>query len=127
MDYINSGKRDTTVEPPGYEPTEDNVAGLAANQIGYQDRVICIADHIADRKDHLIMVNPVIVSRQGGIKSCKEGCASRPGKPPIKVRRHKVIVIKWFDLKGMFHKETFKGFAARVIQHEIDHLNGVLI
>ena len=56
-----------------------------------------------------------------------EGCLSRPGEKRIKVRRHKIIKVKWQTVTGESKQREFTGIIARVIMHEIDHLNGVLI
>jgi len=103
--------------------TKIGCVGLAANQINYLHRIILI--------NHggiwVSMVNPVI----DRIKGCKsslagEGCLSRPGVRK-KIRRDKTIIVTWLDEKGEGHQEQIKGFSARVIAHECDHLNGKFI
>lgn len=97
--------------------------GLAANQIGYLYRVVLINSGGL----WIPMVNPVI-DKVVGCKSTLvgEGCLSRPGVKK-KVRRDKIITVTWLDEDGEGHQEKIKNFTARVIQHEVDHLNGKFI
>lgn len=98
-------------------------AGLAANQIGYNKRVICVP--IGGR--FVPLINPEIVSKFGGQDIAEEGCLSCPGKR-VKVKRYKRIRLAFNDYRNGRRLEfAFKGFSARVIQHEVDHLNGVTI
>lgn len=102
--------------------------GLAAPQIGRNFQVF-LYDY---EKDHKVIINPEILeideieaklpkkSRQ-----ILEGCLSLPHfYGPI--RRSKRVLLKYQDEHGQFHTEEFKGFLAHIIQHEVDHLNGVL-
>lgn len=103
---------------------KSNCVGLAANQIGYNKRVI--AALINDQ--FIIMINPIYIVKCGGIKADEETCLSFPGKSSI-VRRYKKVRIKYYvecDDELIPVVETFTSFEARIIQHEIDHLNGIL-
>lgn len=93
----------------------DKCLGLAANQIGYQKRLFVVKID----GNYAAFINPEIIVRKDGIKSDFETCLSFPDRKPVKVRRYKTIKMADFNI--------FHGIVARVIQHEIDHLNGVLI
>lgn len=102
-----------------------NGVGLAANQVGVLYRAVTI-DVAQDDKDSnlLYMVNPVIKSRNGTMKAT-EGCLSFP-KLEIEVKRSQSIVVSYFDEEGVARELTADGLLAICIQHEIDHLDGVL-
>ena len=98
-----------------------NGIGLAASQVGITKSIA-----VADAGEGLIkMVNPRIVSEKGS-SSMEEGCLSVPDSF-VKVRRASEIVVSYLDENDKECKRAFHGLAARVIQHEIDHLNGKLI
>jgi peptide deformylase len=103
------------------EANKGKCIGLAANQIGYLDR-ICVMLHDGKWR-HII--NPVIIARSKERKQMMERCLSRP--LPSKVKRHAWVLIDYFTIEGKLQREKFKGLPARIIQHEIDHFNGVLI
>src|SRR6056297_2869580 len=99
---------------------EDGV-GLAAPQIGISKR-IAVVDIREDNK--IVLINPEIIVEEG--KSVmKEGCLSIPGEIGDVVRSEK-IKVKSLDRKGNEIEFEAEGFEARAIQHEIDHLNGIL-
>lgn len=100
--------------------TKDGV-GLAAPQIGKNLRLI-IMRH---QDDNLIMINPKITKKSWFKEWGEEGCLSVPGKYG-EVKRHKKIKLEFNDEKNQKKIATFSGLSARIIQHEIDHLNGVL-
>ncbi len=100
---------------------ESDGIGLAAPQISKNIRVI-----IVNTKDGpQVMINPAITSRSILKEWDEEGCLSVP-MTFGKVKRHKKIVCKYFDSSGSQKQVEAKGLMARVIQHEIDHLDGVL-
>lgn len=100
---------------------EECGVGLAAPQIGISKRVAVI-----EYGGRVInMVNPVITSKSGS-SSFEEGCLSVPGKS-VKVKRAEEISVSYTDENGIPHNEIFKGLEARIVQHEVDHLNGKLI
>ena len=94
--------------------------GISAIQLGYPVRVF-LAGNPAQR-----FLNPRITSRSSITKADWEGCLSCPGTT-ARIRRPHSIVIEYTDEEYKQIKRTFKGFEARVIQHEFDHLNGFLI
>ncbi len=96
--------------------------GLAANQIGVLERIIVV--HTKDFKQELI--NPVITDYSDHTVKSSEGCLSYPGKK-VMVKRHKSIRVKGYNRYGKSVGFQLKGLAARCVQHEIDHLNGVTI
>ena len=104
--------------------------GLAAPQIGKSIRLIVIdgdvlSDNFPECKGlKLTLVNPeleVIEDEEPIIR--EEGCLSLPGLSE-KVKRFEHINLKWLDTDFKFHEREFQGFASRIIQHEIDHLEG---
>ena len=105
------------------EIKETNV-GLAANQLGQLLRIIVVKPE-ADKKT-LTLINPQIkkISRKKTVM--EEGCLSLPNTI-VPVERPDKITVQALDINGQLIKIKAKGFSARVIQHEIDHLDGILI
>lgn len=103
---------------------KDKCLGLAANQIGCHTARIFV---IKTPEGYAAAINPEVVCMTGGRKWYYEACLSRPGKQPIRVKRYKRIKIKLVNDKGEEALLEFKGLAARIVQHELDHLNGALI
>jgi peptide deformylase len=95
--------------------------GLAAPQVGVGKRIITV--NVGD--GFIYLVNPVIVDRQGKARM-EEGCLSCPGVA-ASVDRDERIVVRGLDLDGNEVTIEAEGLKARVLQHEIDHLDGVLI
>lgn len=96
--------------------------GIAAPQCGILKRII-----IATVKNNVLaLINPEIIEFSNEMECDLEGCLSLPGEK-ILVQRHKIIRIKYRNLRGKPVCETFSGFDARVIQHEIGHLDGKII
>lgn len=94
--------------------------GLGASQIAVLKRAIVINPR---GKKPRVLINPVIVGHGDTQDNGPEGCLSYPGID-TDVKRWRVIEVTFQDLDRREQRETFKGFAARVVQHEIDHLNG---
>lgn len=97
--------------------------GLSAPQIGVSLRVIIVAP---PGKDPRVLVNPRIIQWSSIRKSATEGCLSIPGVER-EVNRSIRVTVSFQDRDGTLKTEKFKDFEARIVQHEIDHLNGVLI
>lgn len=95
--------------------------GLAANQVGCLERVFVI-DSAHDRHAFL---NPEIVSFSAEKTSFNEACLSIPGVQ-CEVRRPSSLILRWIDLGSTEIIREFHGLAARTIQHELDHLDGLL-
>ncbi|HEX9109356.1 MAG TPA: peptide deformylase [Longimicrobiales bacterium] len=103
---------------------EADGVGLAAPQVGVSQRVIVIDPHEQDVKP-FGLVNPVIVQSTRDVERGEEGCLSIPGLKDI-VERPAAVVVDGLDAEGQpLHIEA-EGLLARVLQHEIDHLDGVL-
>ena len=98
-----------------------NALGLAAPQIGQLLR-LCIV--IFDGKTH-ILINPKIKSKSWKKETAEEGCLSFPGKF-ISIKRHKKVKVEALDKDGNKIKIAAEGILARAIQHEVDHLDGIL-
>lgn len=101
--------------------------GLAAPQVGLDIQLIVMNfSGDPERKDtEVVAINPVIVEEKGGRISDREGCLSFPGLYQ-NVVRYKTVTVNYYDLKGEGKQMTVSDLAARVWQHEIDHLAGTL-
>lgn len=94
--------------------------GMAANMIGEKKRMIVFCQGPMQ----MVMVNPVITDRSGEYEA-EEGCLSLAGVR--KTKRYRRITVKYQGLFFQWHTGTFEGFTAQIIQHEIDHCDGILI
>jgi len=94
--------------------------GLAANQIGYPFRIITVAPN-------LVMIEPEILEVEGELVADKEACLSLPNAVYSVERALKGVTVRYRDTWNILREHKFHGYTARVIQHEIDHLNGILI
>ncbi len=105
-------------------------AGLAAPQVGENSRVIAVSFR-KENKEKLkrvgdaLMINPQIISRSDKMIVSEEACLSLP-KLHGEVLRHETIKVTREDLNGKKHTEKLTGYNAVIVQHEIDHLDGVL-
>ena len=97
--------------------------GLSANQIGIEERAFAMIRDI-EYNDIIVCFNPRIVKRYDDEVWCEEGCLSFPDEI-INIQRPDRIVVKYEDEDKKDHKIKLDGFAARVFQHEYDHLNGI--
>ncbi len=95
--------------------------GLAAPQVGFSVRIVIIA--VQNKK--MALINPEIINFSWRKEATEEGCLSVPEKWGV-VKRSKIIKVKALDESGEIVKFKAKDLFARVIQHEVDHLNGVL-
>ena len=104
---------------------EHRGVGLAANQVNLPFRLF-VANEMGnpDEGEELVFINPVI-SRGKGIDESEEGCLSIPGVNRL-VKRNKSIHVNAYSLDGKEINQTVEGFLAKIIQHETDHLDGVL-
>ena len=98
----------------------EQCVGLAANMIGYKKKIIIFAVGLAD----IVMINPVIIIKDEPYKA-EEGCLSLPGVR--KTTRYKRITVRYLERKFTEHTQSFSGYIAQIIQHECDHLEGILI
>lgn len=99
--------------------------GLAAPQIGDQRRVILCRDPGRMHEPPLVLVNPVIEAATGPRVSIEEGCLSFPGLY-LRLWRPQSVQVRYRDLDGKRQQFRAVGLLARIIQHEVDHLEGVL-
>ena len=98
----------------------DRCVGMAANMIGVRKRIIVFVNGPIQ----MIMVNPKITSGTGEFEA-EEGCLSLEGVR--KTKRYQKITVKYQDQAFRQRSGTFEGFTAQIIQHEIDHCDGILI
>lgn len=103
-------------------------AALAAIQIGRPERVIIVRSNMDDKsvRDFTALINPEIVKLEGEICQDYEGCLSVPGSIYGKIPRHSKVRIKALDIDGNKVRIKADGFLARILQHEIDHTNGIV-
>ena len=100
---------------------KDGCVGMAANMIGARKRIIAFDNE----GTYMIMFNPEIIKKSEPYET-EEGCLSLLGVPR-KCKRYKTIKVKWQTAEMQARIKTFTGFPAQIIQHEIDHCNGILI
>ena len=94
--------------------------GMAANMIGQSRRVIIFDDN----GKYTVMFNPEIIRAEGEYEA-EEGCLSLTGKR--KAKRFEKITVRYRDVTFKKQQGVFTGFTAQIIQHEVDHCNGILI
>ena len=100
---------------------KDGCVGMAANMIGVHKRIIVFDNE----RTYMTMFNPEIVKKSEPYDA-EKGCLSLLGGPR-KCKRYKRIKVKWQTAEFQTRIKTFTGWPAQIIQHEIDHCNGVLI
>ncbi|WP_405404290.1 peptide deformylase [Paracoccus sp. Ld10] len=101
--------------------------GLAAPQIGVLRRIFVMDAGWKDgTPEPLVLIDPEILVRSQETEIATEGCLSIPGRP-VDVQRSHAIGIGWYDLDGRHQLRDMRGPAARIAQHEVDHLDGLLI
>ena len=94
--------------------------GMAANMIGVRKRIIAFDNE----GSYMVMFNPEIVKKSGAYEA-EEGCLSLTGTR--KTRRWQSIKVQYQNGKMQIRLKTFTGWTAQIIQHEIDHCNGIII
>ena len=99
---------------------KDGCVGMAANMIGVNKRIIAFDNG----GTYMVMFNPVIV-RQSGAYEAQEGCLSLTGVR--KTKRFQTVKVQWQNEQFQTRLKTFTGWTAEIIQHEIDHCEGILI
>ena len=102
------------------EANKERCAGMAANMIGVRKKVIIVNMGPVD----IVMYNPVILSKSG-LYETEEGCLSLDGVR--RTKRYKTIVVEYQDANWKKHRQKYSGWTAQIIQHEIDHLSGIII
>lgn len=101
---------------------KETCVGMAANMIGVRKRIIAFVD---DKGDYTVMFNPVILKKDGAYDT-EESCLSLLGGPR-KCKRYKKIKVQYQTIEMLPRVKNFEGFTAQIIQHEIDHCEGILI
>ena len=99
---------------------KDGCVGMAANMIGVCKRIIAFDNE----GTYMVMFNPVII-RQSGPYETQEGCLSLTGVR--KTKRFQTVKVQWQNEKFQTRIKTFTGWTAEILQHEIDHCDGILI
>ena len=99
---------------------KDGCVGMAANMIGVNKRIIAFEND----SEYMLMFNPVIVKKSGPYDT-EEGCLSLTGKRTAK--RWRSIKVQWQNERLQTRVRTFTGWTAQIIQHEIDHCEGIVI
>ena len=110
---------DTMYDAPG--------RGLAAPQVGRSVRLFVMDTTWKEgERTPVVMINPEFLSRSPEMQRNEEGCLSI-AKHPVWVKRPERIEVMWMDETGAQRRGAFEGIAAACVQHEMDHLDGVLI
>lgn len=100
---------------------QEECVGMAANMIGVKKRIICFENN----GEYMTMFNPEILKCSDSYET-EEGCLSLLGYPR-KTKRYKKIRVQYQTAEFKTRTKVFEGFVAQIIQHEIDHCNGILI
>ena len=104
---------------------KESCVGMAANMIGVRKRIIAFLDESGRAPTYTVMLNPEIIKKDGAYDT-EEGCLSLLGAPR-KCKRYKTIKVQYQTLDMQTRTKNFTGWTAQIIQHEVDHCNGVLI
>ncbi len=104
---------------------KESCVGMAANMIGVRKRIIAFLDESGRTPTYTVMLNPEIIKRDG-IYETEEGCLSLLGGPR-KCKRYKSIKVRYQTTEMQTRAKTYTGWTAQIIQHEVDHCNGILI
>ncbi len=99
---------------------QDRCVGMAANMIGVKKRIIIVNMGLMN----VVMYNPVIVKKDTPFET-EEGCLSLDGVR--KTTRYQNIEVEYLDSSWKKHRQQYSGWTAQIIQHEVDHLNGIII
>lgn len=107
----------------------DKGVGLAAPQIGILKRIIVVDDKVSEEgtpgPNPRFIVNPEIIRKSEDMVWFNEGCLSVPGQC-AEVKRHQAVTIKYLDYNGLEQILDAEDYLAVILQHEIDHLDGIL-
>ena len=101
---------------------KESCVGMAANMIGVKKRIIAF---VCDDGSYMTMFNPVILKKEKSFDT-EEGCLSLLGGPR-KCKRYQSIKVQYQTVDMKIRVKNFSGFTAQIIQHEVDHCNGILI
>ncbi len=130
--FDEEGKRDIMILIESFLGRDDAL-GLAAPQIGISKRIVVFKNknfdergRVKNEKDYDVLINPRITQIRGDKEVTTEGCLSCPDVS-VEVPRYTEIKVKAYDRHGKKINKRYTGFLARVVQHELDHLEGKLI
>ena len=104
---------------------KETCVGMAANMIGVKKRIIAFLDESGRTPVYTVMLNPEIIQKDGAYDK-EESCLSLLGGPR-KCKRYKTIKVQYQTVTMQTRLKTYTGWTAQIIQHEVDHCNGVLI
>ena len=104
---------------------KETCVGMAANMIGVKKRIIAFLDVSGRTPVYTVMLNPEIIKNDDAYDT-EEGCLSLLGDPR-KCKRYKTIKVQYQTAEMQTRLKTYTGWTAQIIQHEVDHCNGVLI
>ena len=104
---------------------KETCVGMAANMIGVKKRIIAFLDESGRTPVYTVMLNPEIIKKDDAYDT-EEGCLSLLGDPR-KCKRYKTIKVQYQTVNMQTRVKTYTGWTAQIIQHEVDHCNGVLI
>lgn len=104
---------------------KDSCVGMAANMIGVKKRIIAFFDENGRTTTYTVMLNPEIIKKDGAYNT-EESCLSLLGGPRH-CKRYKSIKVKYQTLELQTRIKTYTGWTAQIVQHEVDHCDGILI
>ena len=104
---------------------KETCVGMAANMIGVKKRIITFLDESGRAPVYTVMLNPEIIKKDGAYDT-EEGCLSLLGDPR-RCKRYKTIKVQYQTVEMQTRVKTYTGRTAQIIQHEVDHCNGILI
>ena len=104
---------------------KETCVGMAANMIGVRKRIIAFLDESGRTPIYTVMLNPEIIKKEG-MYNTEEGCLSLLGGPRA-CKRYRSIKVKYQTLELQTRIKTYTGWTAQIIQHEVDHCDGILI
>lgn len=104
---------------------KDGCVGMAANMIGVKKRIIAFFNESSRAPTYTVMFNPKIIKKDGAYDA-EEGCLSLLGGPR-KCKRYRTIKVRYQTTKLQTCIKTYTGWTAQIIQHEVDHCEGILI
>jgi peptide deformylase len=139
INHVEGGENEALVEEGFFVPS----SGIAAPQIGahlrivmcrlYYDEFVGVDEETGEDEyemytEDVVMINPTIIARSENLTYLEDGesCLSVPCQVKGYVHRNYKIIVKFFDTEGQQHQETYIGLNAIIVQHELDHLDGVL-
>ena len=104
---------------------KETCVGMAANMIGVKKRIIAFPDESGRTPVYTVMLNPEIIKKDDAYDT-EEGCLSLLGGSR-KCKRYKTIKVQYQTVEMQTRVKTYTGWTAQIIQHEVDHCNGILI